>query len=162
MLPISPGPDELPHHYPDNSKKSEDRAENEPRRQLARRNTPPVAKPNFAKGHRTDDQRRCLRARVSAGADDQRNEKGQHEGAGQLGLETTEDRRSHHLPKQQHREPSGALSDHREEADLRVWLVERSQSAEALHILSVLFDERIDHVVNGHYTEYPVIGVHHR
>src|SRR6185503_19150765 len=44
----------------------QDHAEREPRRDLAARDTPPVAKRHFAERERPDEQRRALRARVAA------------------------------------------------------------------------------------------------
>ena len=63
-------------------------------------------------------------------------------------------RRGEHLRQEQRAQPARALLDHAPEADLDVRLVERLHTAELLHVLGLLADDRVDHVVHRDDAEH--------
>ena len=65
-------------------------------------------------------------------------------------------------PRKSAREPAGALADHLAQADLHVRLVERLHAAELLHVLRLLADQGVDHVVHRDDAEHPAAVVQHR
>src|SRR5664279_5052193 len=83
----------LPQHDSDEADRAEDRAEHDARWQLATGNAPPVLERHFAQRHRANDQRRRLRARVAARADDERDEQCEHHSLADLALEVPHRRR---------------------------------------------------------------------
>ena len=128
----------------DHADDAQDAPEREPGGQLAEGHTPPVAQAELPQRERADDQRGRLRAGVAARADDQRDEEREHDGSRDLALEVAHRRGRQHLAEKQRREPARALPDHAGEGDLRVRLLERLETAEALGLVRVVPDHGVD------------------
>ena len=63
-----------------------------------------------------------------------------------------------HLAQEKRRQPRRAFSDHREESDLGVGLVQCLHSAEALDVFGVLFHQCVDDVIDrDHSLNHPVV-----
>ena len=58
-------------------------------------------------------------------------------------------RRRQHLAEEERGEPGRPFADHRKKSDLGVGHVERFHTAEALHVLGVFLDQRVDDVIDG-------------
>ena len=67
---------------------------------------------HFPERDRPNDERRGLRAGVSAAADDERDEEGEHHGPLDLLLEVAHGRCREHLPEKERRQPPRSLADH--------------------------------------------------
>jgi len=138
----------LPEEDSSDAHHAENRAEHESRRQ-SRSATFHQSRTRISPSARgADYERRRLRSGVSAGADDERNEEREHHRLGELVLKVPHRRRCQHLAQKERRQPGRAFSDHREESDLGVGLVQRFHAAEALYVFGVLLDQRVDDVVD--------------
>ena len=144
---------ELPEQNAQEPNGAEQRAECESRGELAERDPPPVPELHFLERHRACDERRRLRTGVAAGAHHQRNEEDQHRDLLQLGVEVLQRLCGEHLAHHQHGQPAGALLEHAADGHLHVRLVERLHAAEFLHVLGLLFLDRVDDIVDGNDAE---------
>src|SRR2546428_12288024 len=95
----------LPQQNADDSHQSKNGAKHQTRWQLSERDPPPVAQLYFSERERADDQRRRLRSRVSARADDERDEQREHHCLLQLALKVSHRRRRQHLAQKERSQP---------------------------------------------------------
>ena len=117
--------------------------------EFAPHDAPPVFQAQFADGHRADDESGGLRTGVAAAADDQGQKERQDNCLGDLIFEIAHCRRGEHFTQEQHRQPSGALLDHAQDADLKIRSIERFTAACFLNIFTGFLLHHRDDVVHG-------------
>ena len=113
-------------------------------------------------GQGADDQRRGLRARVAAAADDERHEEGEDHGARDLVFVVAHGGGGEHLAEEERGQPAPALLHHRPERDLRVGRVQRFEAAHLLDVLGGLRAHGVQHRVHGQRAHELAPLVHHR
>lgn len=152
-------PDRLPEHDAGITDDGEEGAEDEARADLALHDLPPVAEADFADGHGADDQGRGLGAGVAAAADDERDEEGEDDGAGDLFFEVAHGAGGEHFADEEDAKPAATLLHHAPEAGLEVGGVERGHAADLLNVLAGFFGDDVDDVIDGDDAFHAAFGV---
>ena len=151
-----------PQHDAQKANRAQDRAQDQAAHQLAAQDAGPVVVLKLTQGQRADDQRRRLRARVTAAADDERDKQRQHHRARDLGFKVAHGRRGKHLADEQHQQPARALFDHVHKRTVHIRRFQGLHTAELLDVLGRFFLGNVEHVVDGDNPQQHPARIGHR